>query len=80
MHNWINGQPLEPGITVLEASAGTGKTFRIAQIILRLLAESNDIRMADIAVTTFTRAATGELVDRIRARLAEGRAVCVPVK
>ena len=72
MHNWIDGQPLEPGITVLEASAGTGKTFRIAQIILRLLAEHNDIRMADIAVTTFTRAATGELVDRIRARLAEG--------
>ena len=70
MANWQNGQHLEPGITLLEASAGTGKTFRIAHIVMRLLAEDEDMRMDQVAVLSFTRAATSELKDRIRRRMA----------
>ncbi|MFH1469561.1 MAG: UvrD-helicase domain-containing protein [Pseudomonadota bacterium] len=64
--------PLQPGTTLLEASAGTGKTYQITNLVLRLLTEPEDpIRMGQLLVVTFTRAATGELVDRVRARLAE---------
>ncbi|MFM7649088.1 MAG: UvrD-helicase domain-containing protein, partial [Cyanobium sp.] len=34
-----NGMPLDPGIRLLEASAGTGKTFALAHLVLRLLSE-----------------------------------------
>ncbi len=59
---------LQPGITLLEASAGTGKTFRIAHTVLRLVAEE-DLSIGAIVVVTFTEAATGELRDRVRKRL-----------
>ncbi len=62
--------PLVPGITVLEASAGTGKTYQITNLVLRLVTEKN-IPMRKLLVVTFTRAATAELVDRTRRRLAE---------
>jgi len=62
--------PLDFGVTRLEASAGTGKTFVLAGIFLRLLVEEN-IPASDILVVTFTEAATAELRDRIRRRLAE---------
>jgi len=62
--------PLDLGVTRLEASAGTGKTFALAGIFLRLLVEEN-IPASDILVVTFTEAATAELRDRIRRRLAE---------
>jgi len=61
--------PLEPGITLLEASAGTGKTYAIAGIYLRLVAEAG-LRVEEILVVTFTRAATAELRGRIRNLLA----------
>ncbi|HZD67096.1 MAG TPA: UvrD-helicase domain-containing protein, partial [Acidimicrobiales bacterium] len=56
-----------PGVTVLEASAGTGKTFTIAALTTRLVADG--VPLAEILAVTFTRMATGELRDRIRARL-----------
>ena len=62
--------PLDLGVTRLEASAGTGKTFALAGIFLRLLVQEN-IPASDILVVTFTEAATAELRDRIRRRLAE---------
>ncbi len=62
--------PLDFGVTRLEASAGTGKTFALAGIFLRLLVEEK-IPASDILVVTFTEAATAELRDRIRRRLAE---------
>lgn len=62
--------PLDLGVTRLEASAGTGKTFALAGIFLRLLVEEK-IPASDILVVTFTEAATAELRDRIRRRLAE---------
>lgn len=56
------------GTRLIEASAGTGKTFSLAGLFLRLLIEQQlDIR--EILVMTFTRAATRELRERIRERL-----------
>lgn len=65
--------PLAPGITLVEASAGTGKTFAITRLVLRLLLERRVESIAQILVVTFTEKATQELVTRIRAtlRLAE---------
>ena len=64
--------PLE-GVVRIEASAGTGKTRTLADLYLRLVAEG--ARTVDqILVVTYTVAATGELRDRIRRRLAEARA------
>ncbi len=67
------------GSRLIEASAGTGKTWTIAALYLRLVlghgGEENGFQRpllpADILVMTFTRAATRELSDRIRARLVE---------
>lgn len=64
------------GSRLIEASAGTGKTWTIAALYLRMvLGHGGDhgfersLRPADILVMTFTRAATRELSDRIRERL-----------
>src|SRR5574344_1598524 len=67
------------GSRLMEASAGTGKTWTIAALYVRLVLGHGtpDTRFArplmppDILVMTFTRAATRELSDRIRARLLE---------
>jgi exodeoxyribonuclease V beta subunit len=56
-----------PGVTVLEASAGTGKTFTIAALAARYVADG--IPLHELLVVTFTRMATGELRDRVRERL-----------
>src|SRR5437762_12568559 len=59
--------PLPNGVTLLEASAGTGKTFAIAALVTRLVAEG--VPPAQLLVVTFTRMATGELRERVRDRL-----------
>jgi len=56
------------GTTLIEASAGTGKTFTITTLYLRLVLEEG-LEVSNILVITFTRAATSELRDRIRKRL-----------
>jgi exodeoxyribonuclease V beta subunit len=61
--------PLE-GTTLIEASAGTGKTYTLAGLFVRLLLERN-LTVDQILVVTFTDAATEELRDRIRRRLSE---------
>ncbi|MDP4176555.1 MAG: UvrD-helicase domain-containing protein, partial [Bacteroidota bacterium] len=53
------------GINLIEASAGTGKTYTITGLFLRLLLEK-ELSVRDILVVTFTEAATEELKDRIR--------------
>ncbi|MDQ3002736.1 MAG: UvrD-helicase domain-containing protein [Fibrobacterota bacterium] len=58
----------KPGL--LEASAGTGKTYAIEHLVLRLLIESENLALQDILVLTFTEKATGELKDKIRGRIA----------
>jgi len=59
--------PLPRGVTVLEASAGTGKTHTIAALATRYLAEGVPIER--LLLVTFTRIATGELRERVRERL-----------
>lgn len=55
---------------LVEASAGTGKTFTIVGIYLRLLIEKN-LNVDQILTVTFTKKATAELRDRILERLRE---------
>jgi exodeoxyribonuclease V beta subunit len=70
--------PLQ-GSRLIEASAGTGKTWTIAALYLRLVLGHGEVQSAfqrpllpaEILVMTFTRAATRELSDRIRERLVE---------
>src|SRR5262245_28490388 len=62
--------PIEPAVTLIEASAGTGKTFTIAGIFVRLILE-NRATVREILVVTFTEAATAELRGRIRQMLAD---------
>ncbi len=59
--------PLE-GTCLIEAGAGTGKTYAIASLYLRLLLERR-LDVSQILVVTYTVAATSELRDRIRTRL-----------
>ena len=66
------------GSRLIEASAGTGKTYTIAALYLRLVLQhgggqafARPLMPPDILVVTFTDAATQELRDRIRLRLAE---------
>ncbi|MGE5089431.1 MAG: UvrD-helicase domain-containing protein, partial [Candidatus Levyibacteriota bacterium] len=58
------------GITLIEASAGTGKTWNICGLYLRLLLE-RELEVQQILVVTFTNAATAELRERIRSRIVE---------
>lgn len=60
--------PLPSGTTVLEASAGTGKTFAIAALAARYLAEGI-AQIDDLLLITFSRAATAELRLRVRERV-----------
>ena len=59
--------PLPAGTTVLEASAGTGKTYTIAGLAARYVAEGTPLDQ--LLLVTFTRMATGELRERVRERL-----------
>lgn len=73
----IRSFPLH-GSRLIEASAGTGKTFTIALLYARLILQhggeaafARALMPEDILVVTFTDAATQELKDRIRARLSD---------
>ncbi|WP_166423685.1 UvrD-helicase domain-containing protein [Paraglaciecola sp. 20A4] len=59
------------GASLIEASAGTGKTYTIVNLYLRLLLgdECQPLSVDEILVVTFTNAATAELKQRIRQRL-----------
>ena len=59
--------PLD-GVRLIEASAGTGKTFTLATLVTRLVVE-RDLRIGQVLAVTFTEAATQELRKRIRERL-----------
>lgn len=61
--------PLQ-GTHLIEASAGTGKTYAIATLVLRLILQRG-LGLESILVVTFTRAATAELKHRIRLRVRE---------
>ena len=59
------------GTTLLEASAGTGKTFTIAALTTRIVAEGR-AELAELMLVTFGRAATAEL-DKTRRELERQR-------
>ena len=61
--------PIE-GRMLLEASAGTGKTYSLMRVLLRLLVEK-EVELDHILVVTFTNAATDELSSRLRSNLTE---------
>ena len=58
------------GVNLVEASAGTGKTYAITTLFVRLLLE-RDLEIDQVLVVTFTEAATAELRDRVRRRIRE---------
>ena len=61
----LANQPIINGM-VAEASAGTGKTYSVAALLVRELATDENLRIGEVMVTTFTRTAAAELRDRIR--------------
>ncbi|WP_432699861.1 exodeoxyribonuclease V subunit beta [Kluyvera cryocrescens] len=72
------------GERLIEASAGTGKTFTIAALYLRLLlglggesAYPRPVNVEELLVVTFTEAATEELRGRIRSNIHELRVACL---
>lgn len=67
-----NTVPLD-GTNLIEASAGTGKTYTITTLFVRLLLERG-LAVSEILVVTYTRAATAELRERIRSRLRQALA------
>ncbi|MGH9136642.1 MAG: UvrD-helicase domain-containing protein, partial [Acidimicrobiales bacterium] len=68
--------PLPEGRTLVEASAGTGKTYSIAALVARFVAGdlaghsvTEGVGIDEILVVTYTRAAASELRDRVRGKL-----------
>jgi len=64
----LDSTELKKGVSLIEASAGTGKTFTIAGLFLRLVLE-HGLSVREILTVTYTVAATEELRDRIRQTL-----------
>ena len=71
-------QPLELGTqSLIEASAGTGKTTALENLVLRLLIDgvvqpdgsSRQLKISEILLVTFTEAATAELIQRVREKI-----------
>ncbi len=61
----LPGTPLRPGVRLLEANAGTGKTYTISGLVCRFVVEEG-LDISKILVVTFTEAATEELKERVR--------------
>jgi exodeoxyribonuclease V beta subunit len=64
--------PLQ-GTHIIEASAGTGKTYTISSLFVRLIVEAG-LTVNQVLVVTFTKAATEELRERIRGRVTDAMA------
>src|SRR6056297_865634 len=62
------------GISLVEASTGTGKTYNIASLYVRAILELG-LEPSQILVMTFTEAATAELKSRLRDRIKESLSV-----
>lgn len=62
------------GLRLIEASAGTGKTFALVTVLLRLVLERG-APLTEVVAVTFTRAAAQELRGRLRKRLQAARRV-----
>lgn len=66
----IDGQLPQPGMHLIEASAGTGKTYALSGLVARYVAEQG-VPIDQILLVTFSKAAAAELRERVRARLAD---------
>jgi exodeoxyribonuclease V beta subunit len=66
----VTREVLLPGINLIEANAGTGKTYTIVMLFLRFIVEHGFL-IDQLLVVTFTHAAAAELKERIRLKLAE---------
>ena len=64
------GDELPSGLLVLEASAGTGKTWSLEGLAVRAIAE-RELTASQLCVVSFTRLATADLRSRIRRRLVD---------
>ncbi len=72
--NLLGRLPEKGSITVLEASAGTGKTYALAGLVTRYLAET-ETTLDEMLLITFNRAASRELRERVRDQIAEAVSV-----
>lgn len=68
--------PLPSGTTLLEASAGTGKTWTIGALVTRYVAEGV-VTLPELLVITFGRAASREMRERVRDQLVAAEAALV---
>lgn len=64
----VRDMPVTPGFRVIEAGAGSGKTYSLVFLVLRLIVE-RDLDIRRILMVTFTEAAALELRQRMRERL-----------
>ncbi|HWJ65169.1 MAG TPA: UvrD-helicase domain-containing protein [Nocardioides sp.] len=69
--------PLPTGTTLLEASAGTGKTWTIGALVTRYVAEEG-VPLEQLLVVTFGRAASQELREQVRRQLVEAERALAP--
>lgn len=69
--------PLDEGTVLLEASAGTGKTYTLTGILVRMLLEGMVKHIEEALVVTFTVAAAAELKNRLRAAIQRAHNVCL---
>jgi len=60
---------MNPNLQIISAGAGSGKTYRLTEEMVKLL--KNGVRASGIIATTFTKKAAAELQERVRVRLLE---------
>jgi exodeoxyribonuclease V beta subunit len=63
--NFINST-IHPGLSVIEASAGTGKTYSISHLVARMILDGTVSSIREVLLVTFTNDAAGELAERTR--------------
>ena len=68
--NLLGPLPAERSTTVLQASAGTGKTFALAGLVTRYVAEG-EATLEQMLLITFSRSASQELRERVRAQIVQ---------
>jgi len=73
----LAGAPLDEGTVLLEASAGTGKTYTLTGILVRMLLEGVIEDVEEALVVTFTVAAADELKNRLRQAIHKAYQACL---
>lgn len=63
--NFISSK-IHPGLSVIEASAGTGKTYSISHLVARMILDGTVSSIREVLLVTFTNDAAGELAERTR--------------